>query len=158
LTKSRYPLRINVGFLIHQPAGTFREIHFDLPEGFTCQDFYVTQLNGITRLSRTPQGILAECDFTACHPVTCSRCLEEMQQTLKTHFEELYSIDPHPTVEADFVISEDGNIDFAPILREYLLLELPISPICREDCKGLCGICGENLNLKSCVHIQQELG
>ena len=152
MSNNRFPLRINVGFLIHQPAGAFRDIHFDLPEGFKYQDFAVANLFGLTRLSRTPQGILAECDFSAEYTAACSRCLENMQQPLKAHFEELYSISPHPTSEEDFVIPEDGNIDFAPILREYLLLELPINPVCKEDCKGLCSICGENLNQKTCRH------
>lgn len=49
-------------------------------------------------------------------------------------------------------IPEDGNIDFGPILREYLLLEMPIKPLCKPDCKGLCTVCGENLNLTTCEH------
>jgi uncharacterized protein len=51
--------------------------------------------------------------------------------------------------ESGLVVPEDGNIDLEPIVYEYLLLEIPINPVCREDCKGLCDICGENLNEES---------
>ena len=42
--------------------------------------------------------------------------------------------------------------DLGPVVREYLLLEMPISPQCKADCKGLCDVCGANLNLGTCEH------
>jgi uncharacterized protein len=56
------------------------------------------------------------------------------------------------------VIPEDGNVDFAPLVREFLLLEVPIKLLCREDCIGLCSVCGENLNLTTCEHQAQLIG
>ena len=45
----------------------------------------------------------------------------------------------------------DGKtIDLDPIIREQVLLALPVSVLCREDCKGLCTVCGEDLNEKDC--------
>jgi uncharacterized protein len=45
----------------------------------------------------------------------------------------------------------EGNWLYADdLLRQYLLLELPMAPVCREDCKGLCPTCGQNLNEASC--------
>ena len=45
----------------------------------------------------------------------------------------------------------DGKvIDLDPIVREQLLLALPMSAVCTEDCKGLCTVCGQNLNEKQC--------
>jgi uncharacterized protein len=47
--------------------------------------------------------------------------------------------------------SFDGKtIDLDPILREQVLLALPMHALCREDCKGLCGMCGQNLNEATC--------
>jgi uncharacterized protein len=43
------------------------------------------------------------------------------------------------------------------LFREYILLEIPISPLCRPDCKGLCPICGNNLNEDTCHH-EEEAG
>jgi len=152
VSNPHYPLRVNVGFLLNQPAGTSREITFDLPDFKLSPDFGTTSLIGNIRITRTPQGVLAQVDFKANMPATCVRCLEDYIQSLHTNFTELFSYKSHPTIELGMVIPEDGNIDFAPLVREYLLLEVPIKLICKEDCKGLCSICGENLNQTTCEH------
>jgi len=151
---ARYPLRINVGFLTHQPIGTSREIHFDLVDHKLEPDFQLGFLKGVVRLNRTPQGVIAEGDFEGNVQAECVRCLDTFDQPLHTTFQELYSFKGHPTSEPSMLVPEDGNIDFAPLVREYLLVEIPINPICRPDCKGLCIICGENLNLTTCEHQQ----
>ena len=156
MSNPRYPLRVNVGFLLNQPAGTSREITFDLPDFKLSPDFETTSLNGNIRITRTPQGVLGQVDFKASMPATCVRCLEDYFQSLHTNFTELFSYKSHPTIELGMVIPEDGNIDFAPLVREYLLLEVPIKLLCKEDCKGLCSICGENLNQTTCEHQVKE--
>lgn len=115
-------------------------------------DFTLKNLRGLVKISRTPQGILAEGKFAGEYQMNCVRCLTDFDQTLKTDFQELYSYELHPTVEEGFTIPEDGNIDFGPILREYLLLEVPIKALHKPDCKGLCAVCGENLNITTCIH------
>jgi len=52
--------------------------------------------------------------------------------------------------DADEVIFDGKKIDLDPIVREQVLLALPMSAVCREDCKGLCAQCGQNLNEKQC--------
>jgi uncharacterized protein len=54
--------------------------------------------------------------------------------------------------ESGLLAPEDGQIDLEPLLREYALLEIPISPLHSPDCKGLCPVCGENLNKTDCGH------
>ena len=44
------------------------------------------------------------------------------------------------------------HIDLAPLIREYALLDVPIKPICKPACKGLCPVCGEDLNQVDCGH------
>lgn len=156
MSNPRYPLRVNVGFLLNQPAGTSREITFDLLDFKLSPDFETTSLNGNIRITRTPQGVLGQVDFKANMPATCVRCLEDYIQSLHTNFTELFSYKSHPTIELGMVIPEDGNIDFAPLVREYLLLEVPIKLLCKEDCKGLCSVCGENLNQTTCEHQVKE--
>ena len=59
------------------------------------------------------------------------------------------------TFELDEVDAEpfDGKtIDLDPIVREQVLLALPVSVVCREDCRGLCSKCGQDLNEKDCGH------
>jgi uncharacterized protein len=151
----RYPLRINVGFLLHQPVGTSRDIHFDYTDLRLTADFQVSKLEGVARLNRTPQGLLVEADFSAYQKDECVRCLEPFEQELRTQYQELFSFQVHPTTEPSLVIPEDGNIDLAPLTRDYLLLEKPIKALCKSGCKGLCAVCGEDLNVRTCAHQSQ---
>ena len=84
--------------------------------------------------------------------VECVRCLDAIDQPLNTDFSELYAFTPRSTTESNLILPEDGHINLEPILREYMLLEVPISPLCRQDCKGLCPVCGENRNRTNCTH------
>lgn len=154
---NRYPLRINIGFLQNQPVGTSREIHFETPDFQLAEEFEPSGVEGMIRVSRTPQGVLSQGDFQTRVKAECVRCLEEFQQPLRTNFTELFSYRSHPTSEASMVIPEDGNVDFAPLVREFLLLEVPIKLLCREDCRGLCPECGTNLNLSTCEHQMQGI-
>ncbi|MCI0571388.1 MAG: DUF177 domain-containing protein [Myxococcaceae bacterium] len=52
---------------------------------------------------------------------------------------------------ADRDVFDGKNIDLDPIVREQVLLALPMNAVCREDCKGLCGVCGQNLNEAQCT-------
>jgi uncharacterized protein len=151
----RHPLRINVGFLHNAQIGYSRDIHFEFPRIKLEDDLEITAFAGKVRVSRTPQGILVQGEFTGQVPGECVRCLTEINHILNTEFSELYAFDRRSTTEANLLLREDGNIELEPILREYMLLEVPISSVCREDCKGLCPICGENLNLSTCEHAAQ---
>ncbi len=120
-------------------------------------DFQISKLEGVARINRTPQGLLMDADFSAYQTAECVRCLEPFEQELHTHFLELFSFQFHPTSEPSLVIPEDGNIDLAPLTRDYLLLEKPIKSLCKLECKGLCTICGEDLNLSICAHQSQVM-
>jgi len=71
---------------------------------------------------------------------------------LEIDFYEVYSYTSHSFTDSNLYVPEDGNIDLSPIIREYMLLETPIKPLCKPDCLGLCIICGENLNAIACEH------
>jgi len=152
LASQRYPLKINVGFLHNEPIGCFRDIHFDFPELHLLPDFDVQQFAGGVHISRTPQGLLVEGKFQAVVSLECVRCLEPYDQALKTEFEEVYAYKNVDFTESGLFVPDDGNIDLGPVVREYLMLEYPIKPLCKPDCQGLCTVCGENLNLRTCEH------
>ncbi|NJD60707.1 MAG: hypothetical protein C3F13_12655 [Anaerolineales bacterium] len=82
----------------------------------------------------------------------CVRCLNSFQQTFHIDFAELYAFSQRYATDSGLIMPETGIIDLAPVLRDYILLEIPISPLCRPDCKGLCPICGNNLNESICHH------
>lgn len=146
------PLRLNVGFVVAQSAGFSRDFPLELPQINIPPDLQVYNLYGSIRATRTPQGILLQADFHAEVSLECVRCLVEFQQPLHVEFTELYAFSQRYVTDSGLLMPETGIIDLAPVLREYFLLEIPISPLCRPDCKGLCAICGNNLNDSTCNH------
>ncbi len=152
MAQDRFPLRINVGFLINAPISTSRAIKFDLPAINLGGDLNLQKLTGKVELTRTPKGILVQARFSTSYHAECVRCLDEYDQQLETDFNELYAFHANSVTESGLIVPEDANIDLLPLLREYLLIEIPIKTVCREDCKGLCTVCGENLNHHTCEH------
>ena len=146
------PLRLNVGFVVAQSAGFSRDFPFDLPQINIPPDLHISNLYGTVRVTRTPQGILLQAEFTAQTELECVRCLTDFQQSLAINFTELYAFSQRYMTDSGLLMPETGIIDLAPVMREYILLEIPISPLCRPDCKGLCPICGNNLNENTCHH------
>ncbi|HEY9076019.1 MAG TPA: DUF177 domain-containing protein [Anaerolineaceae bacterium] len=142
--------------MLGQPVGYIRDIHFAVEHVSLPTELEITNLAGFTRLNRTAQGILVQAEFTGVTSAQCVRCLADFLQPLKTTFSELYAIDQRSTTDADLILPEDGNLDLEPLLGEYMLLEVPISPLCKPDCKGLCPICGEDLNFITCEHVATQ--
>ena len=91
--------------------------------------------------------------------LACSRCLEPVQFPVTTEFDQFYESNAEHPLHGEIALHErDTEIGFfsgdfievSDIAREQILLSLPMKPICREDCKGLCPYCGKNRNLKDC--------
>jgi uncharacterized protein len=89
----------------------------------------------------------------------CARCLEPVQQDIKRDFELLYrplgadaGRDELSVTDAEAEIGyyQGDGILLEDVLREQVLLALPLKVTCREDCKGLCLHCGKNLNEEQC--------
>ena len=151
------PLRLNVGFIVAQSAGFNRDFPFDLPQINIPPDLQIGSLSGSIRASRTPQGILLQGGVVSRMTLECVRCLTNFQQSLDINFTELYAFSQRYVTDSGLLMPESGIIDLAPVLREYILLEIPISPLCSVECKGLCLICGNNLNESTCNH-DDEMG
>ena len=82
----------------------------------------------------------------------CVYCLESFEQILQLDFVEMYTFPSHAVESTELILPDDLQINLAPLIREYLHLEIPISPVCKPDCKGLCPICGELLSNSTCNH------
>jgi uncharacterized protein len=92
--------------------------------------------------------------------VACGRCLEPFTLPVDTQVDLTYV--PHPAQAADDEVElsqddlttafyRDQTLDLAEMVREQFYLALPMRPLCREDCKGLCPRCGTNLNQGTCA-------
>ena len=77
----------------------------------------------------------------------CRRCLGEATGMLEVDVRELYQV--KPTIDDAFTY--DGDLlDLTPLVREALMLDLPVAPVCRDDCAGLCPVCGVDRNEAPC--------
>jgi uncharacterized protein len=146
------PLRLNVGFIVAQSAGFSRDFPFDLPQINIPPDLRLSGMAGVVRATRTPQGILLQVQNQVLINLECVRCLSSFMQILHIDFTELYAFSQRFATDSGLIMPETGIIDLAPVMRDYILLEIPISPLCRPYCKGLCPICGNNLNESTCHH------
>ena len=100
--------------------------------------------------------IAGEIDSTV--PVACGRCLEELPARVRATVDVRF-IERPPTGDRVELGSDDLNLDFydgdevnlATLVESETALALPMKPLCREDCRGLCPVCGGNRNLVACV-------
>jgi uncharacterized protein len=152
VTNPRHPLRLNVGFLIKSPIGTRRDFNFEYEKMQLGEDLIVSNFIGNAWFDRTQQGLLLQGEFKAASDLECVRCLDPFLQPLKWSVSEMYAFDKRNITDSGLLVPENAQIDLEPLLREYALLEFPISPVCKSDCKGLCPVCGENLNKTDCGH------
>lgn len=152
----RKPFRINVGFIAHEEIGRNHDFPFEFDRIVLGDDFELRNLNGVVNIGRTPQGLVVQADFSAETMLGCVRCLTEFNHELEWTFTELYAFDERSETDSGLILPEDGQIDLAELLREYALLEVPISPICKPNCQGLCAECGQNLNEMDCGHGADE--
>jgi len=152
----RKPFRINVGFIAHEEIGRSHDFPFAFDKIILGDDLELRNFDGIANIGRTPQGLVLQADFSAETTLTCVRCLQDYEHELNWSFTELYAFDKRSETESELILPEDAHIDLAEMLREYALLEVPISPICKPNCQGLCAECGQNLNEKDCGHHYED--
>jgi uncharacterized protein len=152
---NRRVLRVNVGYLLAQGAGYQRTFELDLPRVQVADDTELDFLKGSLRLSRNSRGILVQ-GTLATHVITeCSRCLTPISVPVDLELEELFSYPP--SADVPYSVEETGFLDLAPLLREEVILAVPMGALCREDCAGLCPECGQNWNEGSC-DCEQDTG
>ena len=105
-------------------------------------------------LERVPEGIVVRGTLAAAWSAACSRCLEPVGGEISVHVDELF--ETHPLEGETYKLDEDV-IDLEPMVRDALLLELPLAPLCSPDCAGLCATCGANRNLTHCECVTTEI-
>ena len=97
-------------------------------------------------------------DVTTRIEVECSRCLEPCVVPMQVHFEETFQpsvnmmtgVPLPPSEDAALQIDEHHLLDLSEIVRQYILTNMPLHPVCRPDCQGLCPECGADLNQGPC--------
>jgi uncharacterized protein len=92
-------------------------------------------------------GLLVTATVSAPYVGECRRCLGIARGTLAAHVVELITDEPDP--DTGYVVDGD-TLDLLTVAHDACILELPLAPLCREGCAGLCPECGANLNLEKC--------
>ncbi|MGW0060689.1 YceD family protein [Streptosporangium sandarakinum] len=96
------------------------------------------------RLEAVMEGVLVTGTAQAPLRGECARCLEEITSETEVSFQELFFYSAEDAAEDDSLL--DGELlDLEPVFRDAVVLTLPLSPVCSEDCEGLCSECGVRL-------------
>jgi len=157
--------RFSVSQLLQEPTGATRRYELDDATFAIDEMLRMEPVKGRVRLTRTPKGVLADVKAHGNVETECSRCLTQYNQPLELEFsEEFYQTVnvttgarlPMPDDDDVFLIDETHKLDLGDAMRQYALLTLPPAPRCREDCKGLCAICGKNLNDETCDCVPEQ--
>lgn len=143
-------LTINVGFLLSDGPGNQKDIQVKIDDAVRiANDLVAKSITGHLRLSRTKEGILVQGNLDISIDRECARCLDAFTHDIPVTVAELYA-SPRPIGETEFFVGQDAKLNLAPLLRAEVLIALSHREICREDCKGLCPVCGINHNHESC--------
>jgi uncharacterized protein len=123
-------------------------------------EFADARITGLVHLSKHGHDILVRGSLAGQMELACSRCLEPFAAPAAIDFDLL--LVPGPTdvraqevelsrtdLDLDYYTGE--IVDLESLLREQIILMMPLKPLCDETCKGLCPQCGANLNLGTCA-------
>jgi uncharacterized protein len=142
LKKKRLKALINVAQLLKEPVGSSRShdisgIISEEVEGF---------VEGEAKVIRISRGVLVQCKLTAEVKLICSRCLDAFLCPISFTAEEEFlpisdvsgDLAPSsPEQSEEFTINDKNILDLGELIRQYILLNLPMKPLCRHDCPGM---------------------
>ena len=158
-------MEFNVAHLLKEPVGTSRDyIVYSTLE--SPEEARGSVVQGKVRLARVNQGILLNASLRVAAVCLCSRCLQDFQSLLELQLSEVYL----PTVDINtgaalhvseeaapfFVLNDRHELDITEAVRQSVIVALPMKPLCKENCAGLCPSCGMKLN-SGCICESKEL-
>lgn len=153
-------MKVSVAPLLRQPVGDTADYHVaESPidprgENAGLLDADITSIDADIHATHTNPGALLDGAARATVSQECARCLRPIGSPVEARFaEQFYSRlnvetgAPMPAPPRDAkTIGSDFLIDLTPLLREEVILATPPAPLCRPDCKGLCPVCGRDMN------------
>jgi uncharacterized protein len=155
------PMRVSIEQVREAPV-EWREVLVLTPE--QIEGSHVVELGVVDcrgRLSAIEDGILIQGELSYDQTMTCNRCLEPVQTPVRESFDLLVVTPGEESAVAldleleeadlDVVAVEGDELDTDPLVVEQIHLNVPMKPLCSEECKGLCPSCGSNLNEGPCA-------
>jgi uncharacterized protein len=146
------PFVVNISDLVDKPGARRRErVEGRLAEAVTVVDSTLRTEEPVVvdaLLEWVSDGLLATGTVEGAWEGPCRRCLAPLQGTLRADVQELF--ESRPRDGESYRLGHD-RVDLEPLARESLVLDLPLAPLCRADCRGLCPTCGADRNLGDCA-------
>lgn len=151
-------LKVSVAEILGRPAAT-RHVRLREPLGEVQVD--LARLNeepvdAELTLESVVEGVLVTGSVAGDLTCRCARCLTEFDSTVRIEVCELFAAPGH-LLDEDTYRVEGDEIDLEPMLRDEVALSLPLNPLCRNDCKGMCAGCGRDLNEGACDCVEDAL-
>ena len=155
-------MHFNVATLLQEPLGSRRAGRFEDEPLRVPEAGWSAVASGEVRLLRSVRGVLVQARLATAPLVECARCLEPFRQPLRLVIDEEFVAPRDPEDDAlrgadgdaidadDFRVDERQHLDLSEAVRQYEQTALPLQPICRPDCAGLCPACGRDRNRERC--------
>jgi DUF177 domain-containing protein len=140
-------------------SGEGRRLELDVPvDGFDFggQRYTVAggQVSAVLDVSHTTNGYSLRLRFGAELEGPCMRCLETADQELAVDAREVDQPGGGEDLTSPYL--DEGQLDVQAWARDALALALPVQIVCKADCRGLCPVCGENLNEAGSEHVHER--
>lgn len=139
------PFVLSVG---NMSPGDHREFSIEGPIPIALDTGRVEKdLSVSVKVSALSDGVVANGTGSFEAVLICHRCLAETANERAIEFMQVYQAVPD---EDGRRLEADGTIDLEPAIRDEVVLDLPLAPLCRPECLGLCSVCGTDLNSDPC--------
>lgn len=96
------------------------------------------------RLESVVEGVLVSGTAQVDVVGECGRCLDPLRSTVTAEVQELFGYEPDPE-DKDAPVLSGGLLDLEPLVRDAVVLAIPLNPVCTDGCAGLCPACGARL-------------
>jgi len=142
-----------------EPVASFPELE-EMGRAGECS--FLSPLHIQVRIDRVSEMLVVRGNVAVTLQFSCSRCLTDFVHELQCPFEATF-VEELPDVEGDdgdekeltpeemgISLLQDEEINLVDIIQEQLIMAFPLRPLCKEECKGLCPLCGADLNQTTC--------
>lgn len=137
-----------------------KELHLSVEmENFQFEDEEIKVLKPATfdgLVYMTGDVLNLEAGVSAELELKCSRCLQPFTYLYNGRLDEKFTLDSESR-DDDVIFMDSDSLNITEIIENSIIMSLPIKHLCNENCKGLCQICGTNLNLSTCSCASDDL-
>ncbi len=137
------------------------QIIFDEPvEKVGLEELFFGNVQVDCRMDKSQHQIVLNCEAVVNSKMVCDRCNSEFNTKLYANFQLSYIFSKNPVVSEDYnvkyISADQDKIDISKDVYEYTELSIPMKKLCSDECKGLCSVCGINMNQGKCdCHLEK---